>query len=1057
MKIGIKHLPLPPLRQLLVLMCVFGLSFGTDLYGQTRKVTGTVSDDGGETLPGVSIMVKGTTQGITTDINGHYSINVSSDEDILVFSYLGFSKREIKIGNQQNLNVTLSESITEIEEVVVVGYGVQKKESSVAAISQVKGDDMLKMVTTNVANALSGQIAGVSVVQSSGKPGEDAGDIYIRGRSSWESSAPLVMVDGVERNFNNIDPNEIETLSVLKDASATAIFGVRGANGVILITTKRGTKGGVKVNATAETIAKQSINIIAPMNSYATALVMNEAYKNDNNWGSLLSNSTMEHYRTQDMPYVYPSTNWQELMLKETAFSQQYNVNISGGTDYARIFASVSYLYDGDIIKTEKQPTYNPTYEFDRYNYRFNIDADLTKTTLLSLDAGGFVSITNSPYETNLQRVYRPIYMLGPMVAPAEYPAEVLIDYPDPTRPDETGRRIAGTGNVNSENPMIGNNYSGQRTIKKTDLNATLRLKQDLNFITQGLSLNAKVAYTHNMAYVRAWSYDAISYHLNPDGSWVRYKGRGGNIDGEAPATPVNAEGESVSGDPFRSWYFEASVNYARNFGKHAVSGLILGQRRKNQTNVAFPRFEEGIIGRATYDYDTRYLFEVNMAYNGSEQFAPQNRYGFFPSYAVGWNLHNEKFFNPLKPIVSRAKIRASYGEVGSDASSNRWLYTSSYVNGAAVYGSDKYWAGTPTATGPSITAIVEEAAANANAKWERAVKQDIGVELAFLKSNMFVLTVDFFKEHRDQILLSRLSVPAWFGVGSKQQNLGETETKGYEVELKFQQTVANEFYYWLKPSVSFSDNRIISRDEPMYKPEYQKQEGHRIGTLFGYVSRGMIQNVDEQMNSISYGGALMGLGDSQWVDFNGDGLIDENDQVPLGYSAQYPLYNYGLGGGFRFRNFEFDFLLQGVSHFSKFVIDAYAWPLHRLGNHVFEYQLDTWSPDNRNAQFPAYHFDANRTHNNVGDGAVRTTNLYDGSYIRLKSLSLGYNLPKETVSKLKLEKLSVYLRGNNIFTWASDYPLADPEASDVGNDGRLVNGYYPMLKRISFGLQIGF
>ncbi|MDR2472944.1 MAG: TonB-dependent receptor [Tannerella sp.] len=1026
---------------------------------QQQKITirGIVTDGAtGETLPGVNIVVKGTSIGIVSNSDGAYTLSVPAGNVTLTFSYIGYITQDVETGNRRTIDVAMREDTQLIEEVVVVGYGVQKKESSVAAISQVKGNELVKMTATNIPNALAGQVAGVSVVQDSGKPGDDVGKIYIRGVSSWNSSDPLVLVDGIERRFNNIDPNEIETLSILKDASATAVFGVRGANGVILITTKRGEKGAVKINSSAEFVIKEPINIIAPMSSYQTGLIMNEAYRNDNNYGSIMSNELLEHYRTQDMPYIYPNTNWQAIMLRDAAFSQKYNVNISGGTDFARVFASVSYLYDGDIIKTEKQPSYDPAYKYNRYNYRFNIDADLTPSTVLSLDAGGNIGIQNAPYETNTQRLYRPLYMLGPMVVPFDYPAEVLQQYPDRVHPEETGARLASTGLANSENPNIANNYSGQRTIKRTDLNATISLKQKLDFITKGLSANVKVAYNHNMAYVREYSYDAIAYHLNPDGSWTRYQGRGNTLDGEGAEKPVNYVGESVSGDPARSWYFEASMNYNRDFGKHGVTAMVVAQRRKSQSNVAFPKFEEGVVGRVTYDFDTRYLMEVNMGYNGSEQFAPQHRYGFFPSYGIGWNLHNEKFFEIFKPFINRAKIKLTHGEVGSDASSSRWLYTSSYINGGINGGSDKYWAGTPSEAGVTLTPVIEENAANSNATWERAVKQQVAFETSFLKNSMFLLNMEFFREHRDQILLDRLSVPAWFGVGMKQQNLGETKTKGYEIELKYQQT-SGLWNWWLKPMMGFSDNRIIARDEPLYKPEYQKMAGKRIGTQFGYVSTDMIQNVDHQMNSVRYGAGLMGLGDSQWVDFNGDGVLDNNDQVPIGYSGRYPLYNYSCGAGIKFKNVEFDLLFQGVSHISKVVIDAYAWPLHRLSNHIFEYQLDTWNPENRNALFPAYHFDTNRTHNNIGDGAARTTNIFDGKYIRLKSINVAYTLPKNITDKLQVDNCSVYLRGNNIFTYAPDYPLADPEASDGGGDGRLVYGYYPMLRRFTLGLQLKF
>ncbi|MDR2146021.1 MAG: TonB-dependent receptor [Tannerella sp.] len=1021
---------------------------------QKIVISGTVSDKDGP-IPGANVAIKGESQGTFTDVNGRYSIAVSGEDAILQFSFIGYAVQETVVGNRKTINILMVEDSRLLDEVVVVGYGVQKKESAAGAISQITGDDMLKMSnSTNIPNALAGQIPGVTIVQYSGQPGADVGQIFIRGVSSWQGNDPLVLVDGVERKFNNIDPNEIETLSVLKDASATAVFGVRGANGVILITTKRGTKGEVKVTASAEMIGKQPINIQKPVNSYRTALIMNEAYKNDNSWGSLLSPEIIEHYRVQDMPYIYPDTDWQELMLKDMAYSHKYNVNISGGTDFARVFASLSYLYDDNILKAEKQPDYDPNWKFNRYNYRFNIDMDLTKSTLLSLDAGGFISVINSPYDTNNQRLFRNILMLGPMAAPAGYPAEVLEQYPDLTRPDETGFRIASTGIHNADNPMIANNYSGQRSSKRTNVDATIRLQQKLDFITKGLSAGFQVAYTHNMIYSREWSYDAITWTLNTDETWSRYKGRGGAIDGEQAASPVNYIGESVAEDPFRSWYFEGKINYARTFGKHEVTGLILGQRRKSQTDVQFPHFEEGIVARITYDYANRYALDANLGYNGSEQFAPENRYGLFPSVGVVWNLHNEKFFEPVKPVISRAKIRASYGKVGSDASPNRWLYTSSYVNQMSAYANDKYWPGV-VADHNYTAPIIEENAANSEATWEIATKQNIAAELSFLKNSMFVLTLDFYKEHRTNILLSRLSVPAWFGVGMKQQNLGETKTKGYEIELKYQQTISS-FYYWLKPSVSFSDNRIVARDEPLYEPSYQKETGHRIFQEFGYPSVGWVQDGDELMTTARYGSGLVGLGDTKYIDFSGDGIIDENDRVPIGYSTRYPLYNYTLNGGFKYRNLEFDFLFQGVSHYSRVVIDAFASPLHRLANQAFEFQMDAWSPTNPNAEYPAYHFDANRTHNIMGT-AARTANTYDASYIRLKSVNLSYSLPKAWVERtLKLNSLSFSLQGNNIFTWAPNYPLTDPEGGDPAN-GRLNNGYYPMMRTISLGMQVTF
>lgn len=1024
--------------------------------GQTSpgklNLSGIVLDDKGETLTGVSIIVQGTTIGGITDINGKFVLSVPASSKQLVFSYVGYKPQTVAIGKNTNFSIVLSDINSELKEVLVVGYGVQKKESTVAAISQVKGDDLLKISATSITAALSGQITGVSTIQSSGQPGADAAKIYIRGVSSWQGNDPLVMVDGVERDFNQIDPIEIETISVLKDASATAVFGVRGANGVILITTKRGEKGKVKVTVTGEVTTKSPTGIVAPMDSYTTGLVMNQAAKNDNAFNQIISDEVLEHYRLQDMPYVYPNTNWQDLMLKKSTLSHNYNVNISGGTDFARVFTSLSYTSESDILKTEKQPLYDPRYKYDKTNYRFNTDVNVTKTTLLSIDAGGYIGIINQPYETNNQRLYRPLFTLGPMSIPAYYPESSLETYPDLTRPEETGGRIASTGIANAENPMIANNYSGSRTQRTSNLNVSLKLSQNLDLITKGLVLKATASYNSTTSYESTISYDAVTYRLYPTLNWDRFVGRDGTLDGEGPIKVPVPSTEAITGTPYRSWYLEGSLNYNRTFSQHTVSGLFVGQRRKTQSDVSYPSYQQGIATRVTYDYASRYLFEANLSINGSEQFSPENRYGIFPSFGLGWNIHNESFFKPLSSVISRAKIRSSWGMVGSDAAGSRWLYTSSYSVGGT---GTKYNAGTASSPGVVNSYISEDAAANINATWEKAIKEDIGIELSFLKDQMFVLNVDFFKEHRYDILLDRMSVPAWFGVGMKQQNMGSTKTFGYEIELKFQNKISNGFYYWIKPAVSFSDNRIISRDEPFYKPEYQKQAGKRIYQLFGNVSQGWVQNADMLMNSTRYGSGQFSLGDTRWIDFNGDGVIDVNDEVPIGYSQQYPLYNLSLNGGFKYKDFDFDILFVGATCYSKVVSDAFMWPLHRLSNQVFDYQMDVWSPTNPDAAYPSYRYDANRINNNISDGDANSNTVYDATYVRLKSLNIGYTLPKKICNVLGVSNINISLRGYNLFTWSPYYPLSDPEASDSGLN--LANGYYPMLKRFQLGAKFMF
>lgn len=1019
----------------------------------SKNISGIVTDEAGIPLVGVYVFVENTTKGVSTNLDGEYNITVSPDDRTLVFSCLGFETQKFPIDGTSHINVALAQETQNLDEVVVVGYGVQKKESSVAAITQVKGESLAMTTSTSVANALSGQIPGVSVVQQNGQPGTDATKIMIRGVSSWVNSDPLVLVDGVERDYSNIDPSEIETISVLKDASATAVFGVRGANGVILITTKRGKTGQVKVNFSAEVGMKQPINMIKPLDSYTTALVINEAHKNDNQWGSLLSDEILDHYRTGDMPYVYTNTDWQDAMLKN-GIQHKYNLNVSGGTDFARVFASLSYLHDGDVINTIKNTNYDPTYKYDRYNYRFNVDMNITETTVVSIDAGGFIGFRNAPYETNNQRRFRPIFTLGPMDGVMFYPADVLDMYPDTEHPDETGWRLGTTNFTNSENPMVANSFSGSRTVKTSNLNLSVRLKQDLNFITEGLSAKFQMSYNNTSVWVKTISYEAISYKLNTDLTWVRRLGRD-ETNGEDPENIPSVSTETLNGDPIptKNYYYEFSVNYDRTFGKHAVTGLLVGQRRKTVQNVRFPSYEQGLAARVTYDYDNKYLFEANLGYNGSEQFAPDKQYGLFPSFAIGYNLHNEKFFQPLRKVINRAKIRASWGQVGSDATGGeRWLFTSSFVNGSGW----NYRPGLPSTPGASTTPIIEESAANENAGWEIATKRDIGVELSFMKNDMFVLSMDFYNENRDGILLTRQSVPTYAGITPKKMNLGKTKTKGYEIELKFQwSSPSGDWYIFAKPAISFSDNRIISKDEPMYAPAYKKEEGYRIGQLFGYHHTGWIQDADIAMTAAQAAGGLMGLGDTEYVDFNGDGIIDSNDMYAIGYTQNYPLYNYSFSLGFTFRNFSVDMLFQAVSHVSKQTVDNFAWPLHKLSTQVFDYQMDVWSPDNRDSRYPAYHFDAYRTHNNIEGPAVRSVSLYDASYLRLKNLNIAYSFPKRMLEKIGISSAKIYLRGNNLFTWAPGYPLGDPEASDGGS--QVTNGYYPMTRTFTFGFQVGF
>lgn len=1038
-----------------LLMLLFSLCY-LIAYGQTT-IKGKVVDFNGEGLPGAHVMLKDSQHGAITDIDGNFTLDVPPNSVIIV-SAIGYITEEFAVDNRTTIQVTLLEDVRQLEEIVVVGYGVQEKESSLASISQVKGEDLKKAGAVSLSNALTGQTPGVFTVQTRGEPGADAASLMIRGKSSWVDNSPLVLVDGVERNYNDIDPNEVESISILKDASATAVFGVKGANGVILITTKRGREGTIRLNYSSEMGLKEPLLRRNMAESYETALIMNEAYKNDGSWNLLIPDETLEHYRLQDMPYIYPNTDWEEVCVRDFGYAQKHNLNFSGGTKFARVFTSLTYLYDGDIYKTIKNPEYDPEFRYNRYNYRTNIDIDVTSSTTLSLDAGGFIGIKNSPNETADIRINRPIFMLGPMEIPPFYPAEALEQYPDRVFPDETGLRYSTTGIMNANNPYNALNNSGFKQAKTTELNTTLKLNQKLDFITKGLSAQAKFAYNHNQAYLKAYNVDDVSYKLLPDGTWKRYKGRA-DADNEGPKVPIAPGSEDIIVDPvsrapLQSTYYEASLNYARDFHQHAFTALFLGNRRTWQRDVDYPHYEEGIVGRLTYNYNKRYLLELNMGLNGSEQFAPQHRYGFFPSYAVGWNLHNEKFLKDIVPFVTKAKARYSYGEVGSDQAGNqRWLYRQEFTNGATnPFG---YFPGTSSNPGSDLLTIVEGLLANKDAGWETAVKQDLGFELGFFKNSKLGINMDFFQERRDRILLSRLSVPSWTA-DSKQVNLGMSETRGYEFELDYTNEITRDLWYWIKAGYSHSDNRIIERDEPRLKPEYQKMAGKRIDERFGYTTIGYVQDVDERMAAPRYGNGLFGLGDVMYIDFNGDGNIDQMDMVPMAYPGTYPLTSFNFGGGLNYKGFDMDFNFQGATHMSRNFVDAYLWPLHRLGNQFFDYQADYWRPDNRSPRYPALHMDANRTHNNVKDGDNTTTSVRDASYLRLKTAQIGYNFPEKLMKPLKIENLRLYIQGTNLLTWSPDMPMGDPEGTDAGN-GNITWGYYPIIRRYTLGVELSF
>jgi len=691
-------------------------------------VNGIVKDEVGVTMPGVNVFVKGVNIGTITNQEGEFSLQVPSTSSILSFSFIGYETQEKEVGNNTYLEITMIPSSESLEEVVVVGYGTQKKESLISAISQVKGTDLRKMGVPNVSGALSGTTAGVNVITQSGQPGEETADIYIRGRSSLNESRALILVDGVEitGDFSNIDPNEVEAISILKDASATAVYGVKGANGVIIITTRRGTLSKPRMTFMSESTFKQPTRFPERLGAYETMQLANVAYKNDQRWGDIHSEEHMLNHLNNVNPYLYPDVQWYDEIVKEVALSQRANYTVQGGTDFVKYFGSLGFLNEGDIFKTEKQGDNDPRFNYKRYNFRTNLDFNLAKRTTLAVNLSGRLEDHNRPNmsEEALQRtIYELAYTLPPHYFPARYPADIFDDFPDPNNPDANTERLGDINLVELYNPLERMNKMGFISETGSMITSDFELDQNLDFITEGLSFTGRFSYSSDYSYSRDYDYSVPTWHLHEDGTWEII----GDPDGQEDVLRV-WDNENLTYFN-RSHYYRLQILYENAFGKHTISAMGLFSRRNykwgSREIINFPRFREDWVGRVTYNYDNTFLIEGNGAYNGSERFAPGKRFGFFPSGAVGWNISNMEIFADNIPVVSLLKIRYSYGQVGSEAGADRWMYQGEYSADSKLY---QFGVNYDDQGGT----LIESKLANPNATWETATKENLGFEINF-------------------------------------------------------------------------------------------------------------------------------------------------------------------------------------------------------------------------------------------------------------------------------------------------------------------------------------
>ena len=1020
------------------------------------KVSGVVKDSKGEPIIGATVTVKGTAGGVLTDIDGRFEIELPDKNAVLVISYLGFNTTEVKVAGRKSVNVEMQENVQTLSEVVVVGYGSQKKETLTGAISGIKGDALLKSPNASISNSLAGSIPGISSVQSSGEPGADDAKIYVRGVGSLTESGatPLILVDGVERSFFQMDPNEIESVSVLKDASATAVFGVRGANGVILVTTKRGMEGKAKISITSSVGVQTPTRIVDIADSYTHALMKNMKDRNDgvSEENLVFTPYDLERFRLGDEPIMYPNVNWYDYLTKKLSIQTQHNLNISGGTKNVKYFVSLGFLYQDGFFKKFKELNYNNNYEYTRYNYRANLDVNLTKSTVLKLNIGGIVGVKNAP---NYHEEFWSYLMAtsAPFSSPGVVDGKKVVTAPD---------RFGGLVTQYDMFPrFFGTGYSRQVT---NTMNFDMVLTQNLDFVTKGLSVEAKGAYNTTYSYMKDISTQSITY-LPFYYSTVRNPELGiedPEFNKEIVYKTIGKDGELhyTEGDKDRSrdWYFEGSLRYQRKFGAHNVEALALYNQSKKyypSQFTAIPTAYVGLVGRLTYDYNSRYLAEFNIGYNGSENFAPDKRFGTFPAGSIGYVLSEEPFWK-RSSYLTYVKLRASVGLVGNDnMSNNRFLYLpDSYLVNKLDKdnGYKDYLDGYNFGLGNTVIekGADESRLGNSNVTWETALKQNYGIDVNFFNDKLR-LTFDYFVEKRKDILINRSTIPIYTSLSSSilpVVNMGKVDNKGYEISLKWNDRVKN-FSYWLDANMSYAKNKIIYQDEVEPNEPYMWRTGQSVGSIFGYVTDRFYTEEDfdekgELVAGLPKPAGIVHPGDLKYKDLNGDNIINSDDVCKIGNSKR-PLYTFGLNYGFEYKGFFASMNWTAAKDANVSLQYSFQAPFEK--NHVlYQFIADgSWTKETAGtAKYP-------RLSSNPSNTESSTTWVQDASYIKLKNATIGYNITNKRLLKaIGASLISIKITGYNLLTF-DKLEFMDPE----GEPNRAQS--YPIMKIYNLGVNVTF
>ncbi len=1010
------------------------------LMQQPNVIKGKVTDEENEPLPGVTITIVGTTRGVITDIDGTFTID-ARPTDKLVFSFIGKESQIIDVGNQTTINVQLVDKIDELDEVTVVAFGKQKKESVIGSITTINPSE-LKVPSSNLTTALAGRVAGLISYQRSGEPGEDNADFFVRGVTTFGyKKDPLILIDGIELSSTDLarlQPDDIASFSIMKDATATALYGARGANGVILVTTKEGREGKAKLSIRYEhsfSMPTKEVELADPVTYMRMA---NEAVLTRDPLGvTLYSEEKIANTAAGLNPLIYPANDWRELLFKDYAINQRFNLNISGGGKVARYFVAGSYSKDNGILKTDKRNNFNSNIDLTKITLRSNVNINVIEGTELIVRLSGSFDDYTGPIDGG-SGMYNKVMHSNPVLFPAYYPVDEQHQY--------LNHIMFGNYNEGEYLNPYADMVKGYKDYTRSQMIAQFEMKQDLKWITKGLNARVMGNTTRNSYFDVSRSYNPYFYTLTYYDQFSKdYNIAMLNEDTGTEYLGYDEGPKMVNSD----FYLEASMNYNRTFReKHGLSGLLVYIMRETLTANAgnlqesLPFRNLGLSGRATYSYADRYFGEFNFGYNGSERFHKKNRFGFFPSAGIAWNIANEAFWSPIKSIVSGLKLRTSYGLVGNDAigsPSDRFFYLSivnmNDASKSASFGEEQ--------NSYKRNGITVRRYANEDITWEVSEKKNLALEVGLWdKVNIIA---EYFQEYRKNILMSRASIPNTMGLSSTiRANVGEASGHGTDISIDYQQAWSNKMWLSIRGNFTYALSQFEVYEEPQYDEYWRYRAGSALSQEYGYIAEKLFIDEAEVENSPQQFGDY-GAGDIKYLDVNRDGKITEADMVPIGYPTT-PEIVYGFGFSFGYKNFDFSSFFQGLANESFWIDVAATSPFNNETQLLKAYADSYWSEDNRNilALWPRLSPNVNSNNNRRSTWFMR-----DGSFLRLKQLELGYTLPKKIQDKLSTSVFRIYLSGTNLLM-ISKFKMWDAEMSGNGLG-------YPIQKTFNIGLNISF